>query len=227
MTYGDVINIVNTVLNKDLNGRAFTAAEFQSLFNANSHMLFAEKLGLPNEYQLNAPIARRGVGVSRKISQELRPFLRRETKTITGGAFSFTNLNETLGYLVAINPATVTGRGFDELEPDELADRIGSAVVAPTTDDPAFVWTGANSIAIYPSTITSISITYYKQPDDAVIQTTTNSTTLLEEFDSVNSSTPEWYDEQLVEIAYRILRDAGTNIERQDVVALGERVSNE
>src|SRR5690606_32343159 len=120
MTYGDVINIVNTVLNKDLNGRAFTAAEFQSLFNANSHMLFAEKLGLPNEYQLNAPIARRGVGVSRKISQELRPFLRRETKTITGGAFSFTNLNETLGYLVAINPATVTGRGFDELEPDEL-----------------------------------------------------------------------------------------------------------
>ena len=67
MTNHDIIKIVNFVLNKDINGNAYSAAEFTSMINAQSLSLFYEKLGLTKEYQLDAPIARTGVGVSKKL----------------------------------------------------------------------------------------------------------------------------------------------------------------
>ena len=68
MTNHDIIKIVNFVLNKDINGNAYSAAEFTSMINAQSLSLFYEKLGLTKEYQLDAPIARTGVGVSKKLT---------------------------------------------------------------------------------------------------------------------------------------------------------------
>ena len=100
-----------------------------------------------------------------------------------------------------------------------------SAVVAPTEDDPCLEWTtSGTSVLIYPSTITSIVLKYYKYPTDAVIATTTNSITLLEEYDSANSTELLWEDEQKIEIAYRILRDIGVNMERADVTAYAQNI---
>lgn len=227
LTNWDLLTIANIAINKDVNGRALTSAQFQSLLNSKSQKLFSEYLGFEKEYPLDAPLSRKGIGKSRKISQNLRPFLRTETKTVAGGLFTLTTLANTVGYLVNINPATISGRPFDELEPDELADRLGSAVVAPSASDPAFVWTGQNTISLYPGTITSISVVYYKFPTDAVIATTTNTSTLLEEYNSAGSTELEWYDTEKVELVYRVLKDMGINLERQDVYALAERESNE
>lgn len=226
LTSGDIVNIVNTVLNKDLNGNSIDYTEFQSLINSQSKLLFAEKLGLPNRYQLNAPIEQKGAGVSRKINSELRPFLRRESLTITGGAGNLASLDEDVGYLLSVTPNTISGRGFDIVDPDEWADRVGSVVVTPTVDDPILMYTDEDSILISPSTITEVYVTYYKTPDDAVFTYTQNATTLLPEY--VGTTELEWGDEQKIEIAYRILRDAGVNIERQDAVAYAQNiVSNE
>lgn len=222
LTNWDILTIVNTVLNKDLEGNAISTSEAETLINAQSQMMFAEKLGLPNEYARNVPLARRGAGVSRKVSQELRPFLKKVNKSVSGGSLSFT---EDIGYLLSVEPETISGRGFDIIESDELADRLGSEVVAPSLDDPVLLWETNTTAAIYPTSITNVTVRYYEFPEDAVIATTTNSTTLREEYDSGNSTELDWNDEQKVEIAYRVLRDAGVNIERQDVVALGERVT--
>jgi len=108
-----------------------------------------------------------------------------------------------MGYLDAVEPTSITGRGFDELNGDEVADRLGSSVVMPTLKDPALEWTGKDTFITYP-TMSSVVIKYYKYPTDCVIATTTNSTTLLEEYDSDNSVELEWYDEQKTEIAYRV-----------------------
>jgi hypothetical protein len=227
LTNWDLLTIANIAINKDVNGRALTSGQFQSLINAKSQKLFAEHLGLEREYPLDAPISRRGVGKSRKISQSLRPFLKTETKSVAGGSFDMSTLSKSVGYLVSVNPATISGRPFDELEPDELADRLGSAVTVPTASDPAFVWTGKNTINTHPSTITSITIVYYKFPDNAVIATTTNTSTLLEEYNASGSTELEWYDTEKIEILYRVLKDMGINLERQDVFALAERETNE
>jgi hypothetical protein len=226
LTNWDLITLVNLVRNKDLEGEDITADEFQTLINSQSQLLFAEKLGVPNTYQVGAPITKTGAEVSRKISQELRPFYVREVVTIIGSVGDFSG--KEIGYLDAIDPANLSGRGLDELEGSEVADRLGSAVVAPTEDDPCFEWRDGTSILVYPSTVSSIVLKYYKYPANAVIATTTNSTTLLEEYDSGNSTELLWEDEQKIEIAYRILRDIGINMERQDVTAYAQNiVSNE
>ena len=186
LTNWDIITLVNLVRNKNLEGEDIKADEFQTLINAQSQLLFAEKLGVPNTYQVGAPITRTGAEISRKISQELRPFYVREVGTVTGGTINLSS--KSIGYLDAIEPASISGRGFDELEGSEVADRLGSAVVAPTEDDPCLEWTtSGTSVLIYPSTITSIVLKYYKYPTDAVITTTTNSTTLQEEYNSAGN----------------------------------------
>jgi len=222
MTNWDIVTLVNLIRNKDLQGEDIKASEFQTLINTQSKLLFAEKTGLPNLYSLNAPIERRGVGLSRKIQTELRPFYTREILATSSATADLSTKN--IGYLDAIEPNPILGRGFDELFGDEVADRLGSSVVMPTTKDPAFEWATGYTILLYPATITSVVLKYYRFPIDAVIATTVNSTTLLEEYDAANSTELEWEDEQKVEIAYRVLRDLGINMERGDIAQYAQTV---
>lgn len=223
MNNGDIISIVDSVLNRDLNGNAFTSTEYQTLINAQSQLLFAEKLGVPNEYRPNLPVGRMGAGVSRKISEELRPFLRTETVTVIGGALDLSS--KTIGYLLSIDPTTISGRGIDVVEQDEFADRMGSAVVVPTLDDPVAKWISNTSLLVYPTTVTSVVVSYYTNPTDAVVVLETNSTTLLTSYDESASTETGWNDEQLTELAYRIIRDAGVNLENNNAINYGENVT--
>lgn len=222
LTNWDLITIINTIRNKNLSGEDIRADEYQSLFNSQSQLMFAEKLGLPNLYQANAPIERRGAEVSRKISQELKPFLRRESVLAVGGAIDLSSKN--IGYFLACEPSSLSGRGMDELNPSEVADRLSDPIVAPTESDPAFEWSSDSTILIYPSTITNVVLRYYEYPSDCVIATTYNATTLLEEYDAGSSTELEWSDEQKIEIAYRVLRDIGINMERTDVAQYAQQI---
>jgi len=224
LTNDSIITIVNTIRNKDLQGEDFTAAEWQTLINANSQKLFAMKLGLPTRYQVNAPVEQKGAGVSRKLSEELRPFFVRENVPVVGGSADFSAKN--IGYMLAIDPSSITGRGFDELEPDEVADRLGSSVVSPTAADPVYMWSGENTILVYPSTLTPITISYYTFPTDAVVVFTTNAITLQPEYSAGASTETGWEDKELIEIAYMCLRDLGINTERQDVAAYAQNIIN-
>lgn len=222
LTNFDIITLVNTIRNRDSEGEDIRADEFQTLINAQSQLMFAEKLGIPNLYALGSAFERKGAEISRKISQELRPFLTTETVTVTGGQVDVSS--KSVGYLMAVEPTSISGRGFDELEPSEYADRVGDAVVAPTESDPALTWNSGDVFLVAPSTITQVVLKYYKFPTDAVVVTTVNSTTLKEEYNASASTELEWEDEQKVELAYRILRDIGVNMERQDVVQYANQI---
>lgn len=226
LTNDDIVNIVNTVLNKDLNGNSMDTSEIQTLINAKSKLLFASYLGVPNEFARDVPVARKGAGVSRVLTSKLRPFYKRETLSVVGGVADLESLSETYSYLLALAPATITGRGFDELEPDQVAEVLGSTVIAPTAKDPAFEFRDSTSLLIYPSTIPSVVVSYYKEPNDAVVVYTTNASTLLEEYNTASSTELEWGDTEKIEIAYRVLIDAGVNIERMDVVALSQQIKD-
>jgi len=132
--------------------------------------------------------------------------------------------SKTIGYLLAINPGTIVGRGFDELSADEVADRRGSAVVAPTESDPCFEWRTSDSIFVYPDSITSVTLYYYTFPTDAVVAYTTDPATLLQTYDTANSTETGWEDTELIDIAYMILRDLGINMERQDITAYAQNI---
>jgi len=225
LTNWSIIQLCNTVRNVDVQGNDMTAYEWQTLINTNSRKLFSSLLGSRKKYQINMPVEQSGAGVSRKISTQLRPFFVREVLAAPSGVLSFTGKN--LAYLLAIDPASITGRGFDELEPDEVADRMGSSVVMPTVKDPVYTWSNDETVLLFPSTITSVTASYYTYPTDAVVLFTTNVTTLQPEYGAGSVETG-WEDDELIEIAYMCLRDLGVNQERQDVYAHAQNmVTNE
>ena len=219
MTNHDIIKIVNFVLNKDINGNAYSAAEFTSMINAHSLSLFYEKLGLTKEYQLDAPIARTGVGVSKKSTQDLLPFYKTVTKTVVGGMVSMTGLNSE--YIISIIPVPVVARGFDEVNADELGNRLSNPITAPSLSDPIMVWTASDTFMIYPATIVSVTVHYYESPSSAVVAFTTDPVTLLPVYTGTELA---WSDTNKVEIAYRIIRDAGINIERSDATQYANQI---
>ena len=100
LTNDDIVRICNLVRNKQLEGEDVTTAEFQTLINSNSQKLFTKLLGVPDLFQPNMPIERRGVGVSRVIDTKLRPFLTTESLTVAGGTVDFTGKN--VAYMDAI-----------------------------------------------------------------------------------------------------------------------------
>lgn len=219
MTNYDIIKVVNLAINKDVNGNAFSPDEYKTMINSASLRLFMEKLGLTQEYN-GTPVSRQGVSISKANTMSLLPFQTVETITLTSGNLVLTGKN--IAYIGAIMPSTMLGRGIDEVEPYELADRLGDPVVVPTDKDPIMVWRTPTAATIYPSTITSVTAYYYTYPIPCDFTLTPNPATLLPDYTSITEL--QWNDIDKIEIAYRIIREAGVNIERGDVVGYADKV---
>lgn len=219
---GSIIDLCNSIRNVDLNGNDFDENEWSATITANSQKLFSKLLGIPDLYQINAPVERRGAEVSRAVSKRLRPFFVRETASVIGGSVDLSSKD--VGYLSAVEPSTITGRGFDELEPSEVADRLGDSVVSPTVDDPCLEYSDANTILIYPSTISQVVLKYYKFPTDAVVVYTTDTSTLLKTYSVSESTETGWEKEELIEIAYMCLRDLGMNLSRTELTQYAQNI---
>lgn len=196
---GSIIYLANIIRNKDKEGNDMTAAEWSALITANSQKMFTNLLGVPDLYQLNAPVERRGANVSRRVDEMLSPFYKREVVNAIGGVADFSSKD--IGYLLGIVPSTISGRQFVELQPDMIGNFNGSAVIAPTADDPAFEWRTDNSILIYPSTLSSVVLYYYAFPTDADVVFTTDATTLLKTYNAGSSTETGWNKREMVEIA--------------------------
>lgn len=114
MTNWDIINIVQSVLNKDLNGRAFKISEYQQMINAASLKHFVTKIGLPEEYQRGMAMAQQGTEVSQRIDNDLLPFLRIETFIAENGVLNLAGAGSDdgsggLDYGIRCNTETLTG----------------------------------------------------------------------------------------------------------------------
>mgnify|MGYP001773242566 CR=1 FL=1 len=219
---GSIISLVNFVKNIDINGGDTNEDEWGAIITANSQKLFSKLLGVPDLYQIGAPLERRGVEISRAAEKKLRPFLVRETVGVVGGSVDVTGKN--MGYFLACEPTTISGRGFDELSPSEVADRLGDPVVAPTVDDPCLEYASDTNILVYPSSLSQVVLKYYTFPTDAVVVFQTDSNTLKKTYNAGASTETGWEKEELIEIAFMCLRDAGMNVNRQDVAQYANQI---
>ena len=222
LTNFNIIQLVNLATNRDINTQAFTTEEYQTLINSNSIRLFKRKLGLPEEYAKDMPVAQEGVGVSKKIELDLAPFLTHEIIAVAGGVVDLTGKD--IGYLEDFMTNPIGLRGMDYLKGDEIGDRINNPITAPTADDPVYYRTELRKFTVYPVSITSITAIYYKNPTTAVVVIDTNATTLLPEYNGGSSTELNWDDVNKIDIAYMIIRDAGLSVQRPDIVQLADNL---
>lgn len=190
------------------------------MINAQSLKLFKTKLGNPEEYR-GAPVGQQGVGYSKKIDRDLNPFMKYETVAVTDGVLDLTAKDP--AFINSITPSPLTARGFDQVSPDELGDRLNNPVTRPTLSDPIIYETGKNLFQVLPQAIPNVKVSYYKYPTSAVISITTNPATLLPEYGAGNTEL-EWGDINKIDIAYLVARDAGLNVERGDVVSVANQI---
>jgi len=222
LTNFNIIQLVNLAINRDINTQAFTTEEYQTLINSNSIRLFKRKLGLPEEYSKDMPIAQEGVGLSKKIELDLAPFLNVDTTAVLGGVVDLTSKD--IGYLMDFIPNPIGKRGMDYINVDEVGDRINNPITAPTADDPIYYRTALGTFTVYPVSVVSVNVAYYKNPTPAVVVIDTNPTTLLPEYDSGSSTELEWDDVNKIDISYMIIRDAGVSMQRADVAQMADNL---
>lgn len=220
MTNWDIIKVVNMLVNREISSMAFSPEEYQTMINAQSLKLFKTKLGNPEEYR-GTPNAQQGVGFSKKIDRDLNPFLVHSRIAVSSGTLNLASVNP--AYINSITPDPQMGRGLDEINPDELGDRLNNPITRPTLSDPVIYSSGVNVFTIVPSAITFVYVNYYKYPASASFSITYHPTTLLPLY-SGTCVELEWSDVNKIDIAYFIARDAGLNVGRQDVVSVANQI---
>ena len=218
MTCFDIIKMVNMAVNRDVNSMAFTADEYITMIHAQQMKLFKVKLGMPEQQNLmpNAPI---GVGSSKTVDADLNPFSVREVVTLSSGVLDYSTKN--VAFITSIIPNPIVKRGIDIITPDEIGNRRMNPITKPTAEDPVASEYGNKMFKIEPS-MDSVIFHYYVYPLAPIFTIGTQAELL----NPVYTSTREllWNDMCMVDIAYYVMRDAGLNVSKNDVLQISERI---
>jgi len=137
----DIYLWVNFLANKYQSG-AISDAEFNYALDAVNLDLFKLKVGLPEEYQVNAPFARQAWQVSNKISDDMRYFVTQVdiNKNVGGifpypadyGAFSSMRYQRILNQLC--DTPDVKTRTIELITDAELSERLDNTIIPPDYD---------------------------------------------------------------------------------------------
>lgn len=166
MTIDQAYQFVQFVANKKQSGN-ITPTQFNLLAPIMQMSLINDRLGNVKKYagDKSAPY---GFNMNQKIREELRPLMVAPTTTaVSSGVAAFP-----ADYLYC---DTITAGGIlvQEVSEDQIAELNNSLIRPPTTQYPKFVL-HANGINVYPTSITSIKLSYVKKPTDPIWNYTTS-----------------------------------------------------
>ena len=172
MTLFEQWELINYIANKDYGGNVIEPDRFNQLCKVANLDLFKIKMGLPEDYQLGAPISRQYIDATQRLSDETR-FLktRVEAQTVTDGVFSipadyFTIDAIRFGYQRTVDAVVTTfPKSVEVLTEDEYSDRAGNYTKQPSQKNPVCVIRG-EEIHVYPDTINEVDFTYIRYPED-------------------------------------------------------------
>lgn len=215
MNNWDLYNLVHLAANKDVLSNWLTPPQFELELIAKNIRLMRNLLGLPERYQPGTMQA--GASGSRTLEIDLLPFLRTDPVEIS-------NQETVISDWYYINDFyTDSSLASDIISLQELGQRINHPIKKATEKYPFAIIT-QNGLKVWPSTITSINLSYYRYPKPPAFATKVNVVTGEMEYDELNSEELEWADHNKLDIVHMILQDIGVNIEKQDLSQLAQKL---
>lgn len=216
MTNWDLYNLVHAVANKDVYSNWLKPSDFEVFLKTFNIRLLRERLGLPERYQPGTFQA--GASASRIIENDTVPFLvNTDNQTVVGGV-------ATMEDWYYINDWYTDGSLSAEIiSQQEVGPRINHPQLAPTAQYP-FATIVQAGLKVWPTTITSIHVSYYRKPVDPVFVTIIDETTGEMTYDATNSVELEWDNDNKIGIAYSLLQALGINIERADLSQYAQKL---
>lgn len=187
MDINTIYNIVNLVSNKHNRGY-ITSEEFNGTYVLSAETMFvATRLGLPEQYVVGKAAGQQGFPLNYKISDDLRPYLKRVEINVPNSDvlapiptdyLRIDNINSIYSYTETQRvrtleecDATSTGTVWTKTRPvnvdimlaGEFTDRIGHSYLDPTTEFPicSFYYDG---IDVRPKNIGKIYMEYISSP---------------------------------------------------------------
>ena len=214
MNLFQLYELLHIAANKDVMSNWFTPAQFQLELQAKSIRLLRDRLGLPERYQPGTFSG--GADASRVIETDLLPFFVESIQQVVNQETNITDWYYIDTYYTrnSIFPEIISKQ--------EVPGRINHPTKKPTEEYPAAIVV-AKGLKIWPNTVTSATVLYYKKPKDPVFATTVNADGELV-YDAANSTELEWRDENKLDIIHLIMQDLGVNIEKQDLQQLAQKL---
>jgi len=214
MTNFDLYKLLNFIINKDIYAQAISPDEFALELQSKNLRHFRKRLGLPETYIPGS--ANEGVGVTRSTDTDLLPFLVEETTNPMSGIITLL-----ANWYYILDFYTATSITSDLIGIEELSDRLNNYITKPTASHIA-AYIVPQGLKVYPSTITGVTVLYYREPTTPTFVTVTDPVTL--ELTYGASVELEWNDGSKLDILYMILQDMGLNVERGDVQQMAAKL---
>lgn len=186
---------------------------FNRFMNMASEWLFNKYYGQPMEYDKRASAPQLGYAKTIQISEALAPFItRNDPLTLTSGtATKPSTLIHTISMTSLYTTNTVDVR---RVEYDRLQNYLNSPVNAPSTEFPVYIET-ATGFEFYPTTISSVKISYLKKPTDGLWAYTVVSGRPV--YNAGGSVNLEWDSIYLNELGMKILEFFGISVKDQQL----------
>jgi hypothetical protein len=217
MTNFGLYQLLNFIVNKDVYSRAITPDQFDLELKSKNLRLMRKRLGLPETYIPGA--ANEGAGVTRLTDTDLLPFLVEQTVNPVSGI-----INLAANWYYILDWYTSTSITSDLMSYEEISNRRNNYITKPTTLHPAAYIVKAG-LRVLPTTITGVTVVYYRKPLDPVFTTVTDPVTLRLAYSPPPASVElEWDDGSKLDILNMILQDMGLNIERGDVQQMAAKL---
>lgn len=201
-------------------GNQITPDEFQYSINSAQRSYFGFCMGEIEQYQYGRPVPRVALGMGDKIADDLIPFKTPPTNVAVAAG-------------IAIYPADfyklATMNLSNEINVERIDDmrlpgRLTSKIDPISNQCPAYN-ESRSGWRIFPSSITSVEIVYYKLPDDIKWGFTVD-VDGRPVYNVGTSVQPLWNDKAMENILGRACRILGFSFSQQNIIQFGEAVKN-
>ncbi|MAR66979.1 MAG: hypothetical protein CL833_07015 [Crocinitomicaceae bacterium] len=207
MTIKEIHDFVLLLLNKHNTGYS-TPAEIDSALDRAQMWYFNRLYGNIEEYQPGRPVPRVAYGMTQAVHDHLSPFKESaQQSSNSSGVITISNANYL--HLLSISKSNKT---IPILSEDEVAYRLDSQILAPSSTEPIAKISGDGVIQLYPKeTHSNVDLDYLVRPAKPVFGFTQSGRTIT--YASGSSTQMEWNEPALNAIVMRAVNYLGVNLE--------------
>jgi hypothetical protein len=219
MNLDEIRNSVNFRLNKDNTGLTLPSRQFNTILQVVNLEFFKLAYGLPEEYDKNAPFARRAYEVSQRMTDDLNPFL----VSLDGRDKGYLPVDNRGVAVIPSDYAHVTAVGYDtqsdvpkriiiEIMTNAQWDsRMGSRIIKPSLKNPICKF-HSKKLLLFPYDIGPIAFSYLRYPKKPVYAVIEDPATETEVYDPTMSVELEWPQDVHTDIVNMIVWYASENL---------------
>lgn len=218
MTINDVYLLIQYVISKNQDGY-LSPDEFNLVINQAQTSFLNYLLGEFQQYQNQRPIPRVAYSKNEDTRQRLTHFIKETALSVDGGGFS------PYPYDYQQTDAMLSLYNFYRIrfiQQDSQWSYVRS-VIDPVQTNPVFL-IKQSGFQFYPTNIGSASLSYIGTPNELKWAYINGMYGPI--WDQGNSSNPEWFEVDLLEIIARALRMVGVNLQQNDISAYAEEIKN-